>query len=106
MKYAINSALGTPEVLKRKLGAEYIVPVTLHASAFTSGKCAAGTAIDEDGKVAETTEGVSNAVGILINDVYDDNPNGSLIKAFAVINSSNSTATSADKTALPLLVFE
>lgn len=108
MRFAEVTKSSTPEVLKRLLGAEYLVPVVLDSTAFTSGVCAAGTAIDKDGKVAKTdgTTGLSNAVGILLNDVYVENPNGSLVKAFAVINSANTTATAADKTALPLLMFE
>ena len=52
MKYASTSILGTPEVLKRKLGGELITPITVHASAFTSGKCAAGTVLAADGKAS------------------------------------------------------
>ena len=104
MKYAVNSALGTPEVLKRKLGGELITPITVAAGAFTSGKCAAGTVLAADG--TKSTGDGSDCFGILINDVYDDNPNGSVIRAFATINSSNTTATTADRAAMTDLVFE
>ena len=104
MKYAQTSALGTPEVLKRKLGGELITPITVHASAFTNGLCAAGTVLAADGK--ESSGDGSDCFGILINDVYADNPNGSVIRAFATINTANTTATSDDRAALSLLVFE
>lgn len=90
MKYTTNSVGTTPEILKRKLGAEFSKPITLHTSAFTGGVCKAGTPIDKDGKVANT----ASAVGILWNDVYDSNPNGSLIVAYAVINLANAEANS------------
>lgn len=96
----------TLEVLKRKLGAEYFVPVTV--TGFTNGVCRAGSPIGADG----TVQNNANAVGILLNDVYEENPNGSLIKAFAVINTANAEANtgltidSAVKTALPMVIFE
>ena len=96
----------TPEILKRKLGAEYLVPVTI--TEFDNGVCKAGSPIDEDGAVANS----ENAVGILLYDVYEQNPNGSLIKAFAVVNTANAEANTgltiedAVKTALPMVIFE
>ena len=39
----------TPEILKRKLGAEYLVPVTI--TEFDNGVCKAGSPIGSDGKV-------------------------------------------------------
>ncbi len=85
MKFSSKSILATPEILKRKLGAEYVTPITLGSTAFTSGVCKAGNPIDADGKVSND----GDAIGILLNDVYDENPNGALIKGFAVINKSN-----------------
>lgn len=96
----------TPEILKRKLGAEYLVPVTI--TEFENGVCKAGSPIDEDGAVANSED----AVGILLYDVYEQNPNGSLIKAFAVVNTANAEANTgltiedAVKTALPMVIFE
>lgn len=90
MKYSTKSVNSTPEILKRKLGAELFVPVTIHSTAFTSGVCKAGTPIDKDGKVANTAD----VKGILLNDVYDENPNGSLIVAYAVVNKENAKANS------------
>ena len=96
----------TPEILKRKLGAEYLVPVTI--TEFENGVCKAGSPIGADGEV----ENSADAVGILLYDVYEQNPNGSLIKAFAVVNTTNAEANTgltiddAVKTALPMVIFE
>lgn len=106
MEFKSTEIGSAKEVLKRKTGGELIVPVTLDSTAFTSGKCAAGTAIDKDGKTATTSGGASNAVGVLLNDVYDANPNGALIKGFASINTDNTSVTSADIAALTNLIFE
>ena len=118
MKFDSNAINMTPEILKRKLGAEYLVPVTIAATEFAyTDVIKAGTPINADGEVAEDTEygGVytSDAVGILLNDVYAENPNGSLIKAFAVVNTDNcpkvdnvSVITDYVKAALPLIIFE
>ena len=101
-----TSVQTTPEILKRKLGAEYLVPVTV--TQFANGVCKAGSPIGADGTVQNGT----NAVGILLYDVYEQNPNGSLVKAFAVINTENAEANagltidSAVKTALPMVIFE
>ena len=99
----------TPEILKRKLGGELIVPVTITDSTLASaGVVKAGSPINADGAIANTAD----AVGILLNDVYAENPNGALVKAFATINLANANANSgltiadAVKTALPNIVFE
>lgn len=115
----VQSAIDmTPEILKRKLGGEYFVPVTIKSTEFSGvDVILAGTPINADGEVAQdtTAQGVttSDAVGILLNDVSVDNPNGSLIKAFAAVNTANcptssgsSVITDAVKAALPLIVFE
>ena len=108
MKYSVTSAGMTPEILKRKLGAEYSKPITVDDSAFTAGVCKAGTPLGADGKVANS----ASAAGILWNDVYDSDPNGSILVGFAVINESVANAwsgltiDSAVKTALPNLIFE
>lgn len=119
MKFATNDVTMTAEILKRKLGAEYMVPVTIASSEFAyTDVIKAGTPIAADGTVAEDTvideyTSTSNAVGILLNDVYVENPNGSLIKAFAVVNTANcpkvdnvSVITDYVKAALPLICFE
>lgn len=106
MRFAEVTKSSTPEVLKRMLGAEYLKPIVLDSTAFTNGVCAAGTAVTEDGTLS-AGDG-SDVYGILLNDVYSDNPNGSAIVASAVINGSNSTATSDDRTALAakVVIFE
>lgn len=99
----INS---TPEILKRKLGGELLVPVTI--TEFEDGVCKAGSPIDEDGAVANSAD----AIGILLYDVYEENPNGSIVKAYATINLANAEANSgltiddAVKTALANVTFE
>ena len=108
MKFAENSVAMTPEILKRKLGSELIVPITLASGAFTNGVCKAGSPISGAGVVANT----SDAEGILLNDVYEENPNGALIKAYATINTVNANANagitiaSAVKTKLQNITFE
>lgn len=108
MKFNNSSIAVTPEILKRKLGAEYLMPITIAPAALTTGVCKAGTPIGADG----TVQNGANAVGILLNDVYAENPNGSLIKGFAVVNKANAeansglTIASAVLTALPNVVFE
>lgn len=108
MKYAETNVGMTPEILKRKLGGELFAPITVASGAFTNGVCKAGTPLGADGAVANTAD----AVGILLNDVTNDNPNGSLIKAFATINTAvaqaHSGVTYADamKEALSNIVFE
>ena len=99
----INS---TPEILKRKLGGELLVPVTI--TEFADGVCKAGSPIGADGKIANTAD----VVGILLYDVYEENPNGSIVKAYAAINLANAEANSgltiaeAVKTALANVTFE
>ena len=99
----INS---TPEILKRKLGGELLVPVTI--TEFADGVCKAGSPIGADGKIANTAD----AVGILLYDVYQENPNGSIVKAYATINLANAEANSgltiaeAVKTTLANVTFE
>ena len=99
----------TPEILKRKLGGELIVPVTIASSEFSSATVVkAGNPISASGTIANT----SAAVGILLNDVYAENPNGALIKAYATVNKANAeanasiTIASAVISALPLVTFE
>lgn len=104
MKFSDVTISATPEVLKRKLGAEYLKEITIDDSAFTNGFLAAGSAVAADGK-ASSGDG-SDVYGITLNDCYADNPNVSVIVAFAVINGANSTATSSDRAALTNLYFE
>ena len=109
MQVNVNEVAMTPEILKRKLGAEYLVPITIASSEFASTDVVkAGSPISASGTIANT----ASAVGILLNDVYAENPNGSLIKAFAVINKANAeenagiTIADAVISALPNVIFE
>lgn len=108
MKFNEKAISSTPEILKRKLGGELFVPVTIADSAFTNGVCKAGTPIGADG----TVQNGASVKGILLNDVTDDNPNGSLVVAFATINVANAKANSgvtldpAVKTTLANIIFE
>lgn len=109
MVFDTNSVVSTPEILKRKLGGELFVPITIASSEFTNTDVVkAGSPIGADG----TIQNDADAVGILLNDVYVDNPNGSLIKAFATINLANAQANSGltiaetAKSALANIIFE
>ena len=108
MKFQTTSVASTPEILKRHTGAELIVPITVADGAFANGVVKAGTPLDADGAIANSASGV----GILLNDVYADDPNGALIKAFATINVANAEKNSgltldpALKSALKNLIFE
>jgi len=104
MRYADVSIAATPEVLKRKLGAEYLKEIEIHSSAFTNGVLAAGSAVTKAGK--KSAGNGSDVYGITLNDCYEDNPNVSVIVAFAVINLNSTTATTSDRAALTNLCFE
>lgn len=112
MKFSTQTVSMNPPILKRKLGGELFTPVTLASTAFSGGVCKAGTPINASGAKATTSNGTNDAVGILLNDVTDDNPNGSLIKAFATVNATEGATHSgvsydtALKTALNLIKFE
>lgn len=120
MKFSETSVTTQLEILKRKLGGELFEPIKLDATAFTNGVCKAGSPIAADGKFVNgrTTSADSVSVndaapvGILLSDVYDSNPNGTIVKAFACVNEANANANAgitiaeAVKTALPLIVFE
>ena len=108
MKFAEKSVKTQKEIWKRKLGGELFGPITLNETAFTNGVCKAGNPIAANG----TVDNVSSPIGILLTDVYEDNPNGTIVKAFACVNEANANANvgitiaKAVKTALPLIVLE
>ena len=112
MNFSDVSINSQPEILKRQLGGELVEPITLDSTAFTNGVCKAGNPIDADGKKVNSGAEESAAVGILLNDVYSDDPNGAIVKAFACVNLSNAnsnagiTIAAGVKTALSLIVFE
>ena len=108
MKFKSTKVNMQPEILKRKLGGELFSEITLDFTGVTGGVVKAGSPISAAGAVANTAD----AVGILYTDVYEENPNGTIIKAFACVNEANCNANSGlvlaetVKTALPLIVFE
>ncbi len=108
MKFKESSVTTQLEILNRRLGGELFAEVALADSAFKDGVCKAGNPINADGEVDNATA----PIGILLNDVTDDNPNGTIVKAFATVNekrcNANAGITLADATkkALPLIVFE
>lgn len=111
MLYEQNEYVGDVQILKRKPFEG--IPMTLDFSAVTdktdSGKkiVKAGTPIGAAG-VADNT---ATVVGILLHDVTEDRPQGTLLKK-AYINAdvaqkhSGVTYDDAVKTALPMVVFE
>lgn len=110
MKMESKSISSQLEILKRKLGGELFEPITLKTGAFKDGICKAGNPIKADGTIDNT--GSSAAIGILLKDVYEENPNGTIVKAFACVNEKNCntnagiTLNASVKKALPLIVFE
>ena len=109
MVYESNAIASQPEILKRKLGGELFTPITIASTEFANTDVVkAGSPIGADG----TIQNDGDAVGILLNDVYVDNPNGSLIKAFATINLANAesnsglTLASTCKAKLTNIIFE
>lgn len=108
MKFKSTAVNVQPEILKRKLGGELFSEITLDFTGVTNGVVKAGSPISASGVVANTAD----AIGILYTDVYEENPNGTLVKAFACVNESNCnknsglTLASEAKSALSLIVFE
>ena len=100
--------LTQPEIRKRLLGGELVEPITVtDPSLASAGVVKAGTPLDADGVIANTDD----AKGILLNDVFKDNPNGTIITAFAEINKdvaeawSGVTYATAMTTKLSNIVF-
>ena len=112
MKFENKTVTSTPEILKRKTGGELLVPMAITAFTSEVTEVKAGNLINEDGEIATTTSGESDAIGILINDVTVDNPNGSILRAFGTVNvavaqaHSGHTITDAEKAALPNIIFD
>ena len=73
MSFVRNTVNVVPEIL---YNAEYVGDaITLDAAAFTAGVCKAGTPISKDGTVANSNA----AVGILLHDVYEERPQGTIV---------------------------
>lgn len=108
MNFTSTTVASNPKILKRMLGGELMESVTIASAAFTNGVCKAGSPISAAGLVSNT----SSAVGILLNDVYSTNPNGSILKAFGIVNLANAKSNSGltidatVKTALSSIAFE
>ena len=111
MQYEQTKYVGDVQILKRK--PFEAIPMTLDFSSvgtkLANGKkvVKAGTPIGSTG-VADNT---ATVVGILLHDVTEDRPQGTLLKK-AYINTavaqehSGVTIEEAVKTALPMVVFE
>lgn len=111
MQYEQTEYLGDVQILKRKPfeGIPMTLDFTSVSTKLPNGKkvVKAGTPIGATG-VADNT---ATVVGILLHDVSEDRPQGTLLKK-AYINTavaekhSGVTYESAVKTALPMVVFE
>ena len=111
MQYEQTEYVGDVQILKRK--PFEAVPMTLDFTSvetkLANGKkvVKAGTPIGATGTVDNT----ATVVGILLHDVTEDRPQGTLLKK-AYINTavakehSGVTIEAAVKTALPMIVFE
>lgn len=125
MKYENKEVIVQPEILMRHTGDELIVPLAFGEMAFAdmeSDTIYAGSPIvmsqnPVEPVVAKTQQLQGSAIGILLNDVTKDNPNGALIKAFATVNVDKANYSleryetsfelrSPLETALPNIVFE
>lgn len=114
MKTTAEVVTGNVEVLyKSNYEAEAI---TLDSTAFTNGICKAGTPIARDGKIAATTPGASGAAatttafGILLSDVYEARPQGSVVYMGTINESvakdhSGVTIDDTMKAAMPRVTF-
>lgn len=108
MKFKTTEVNMQLEILKRKLGGELFEEITLDFTGVEGDMVKAGTPISAAGVAANTAD----AIGILYTDVSRDNPNGTIIRAFACVNEANCNANSGlvlaeeAKTALSLIVFE
>ena len=105
MKVSASTVADEVQILKRP-GFEAI-PITLDSSAFTNGVCKAGAPNGAGGVIKND----KNCIGILKEDVYEDRPQGTILKKAYVRNdviTSHYGTAIADtaKAALPMIVFE
>lgn len=112
-------ALADMKVIQKSVGGDVEIlwnsdfvgrAITLDTTAFTDGVCKAGTPIDKDGKKAATTSTTSNAIGILLADVYEERPQGTIvydgtIKLAVAQTHSGVTYDDPTKAALPKITF-
>lgn len=110
MQFEQTSYVGDVQILKRK--PFEAIPMTLDFTSVTDKVnekkiVKAGTPIGAAG----TADNTATVVGILLHDVTEDRPQGTLLKK-AYINTavaqehSGVTIATAVKTALPMIVFE
>lgn len=105
MEYEKITLDGDVQILKRPPFEG--IPITLDFSEVSGGVVKAGTPISAAGVAANT----SSAIGILLFDVTEDRPQGTILKK-AYINTAVAeehagiTYDSAVKAALPMVVFE
>lgn len=110
MGYTTKTVSGDVEIL---YNSEYVGDaMTLDTTAFTDGVCKAGTPMAASGKKAETdgTAKTSNAVGILLHDVDQKRPQGTVviggyINTAVAQSHSGVTYDDATKAALKNVVF-
>ena len=109
MKVQNDKFLTQPEIRKRLLGGELTEPITVtDASLATNGVVKAGSPLNADGEIANSAA----AKGILLNDVFEDNPNGTILSAFGEVNKnvaeswSGVTYTAAMISALSNIKFQ
>lgn len=105
MKVSAKTIADEVQILKRP-GFEAI-PITLDSTAFTDGVCKAGAPIGAGGVIKND----KNCIGILKEDVFEDRPQGTILKkAYVrtdVITKHFGTAIAETaKAALPMIVFE
>lgn len=104
MGYTTKTVEGIVEIL---YNSEYVGDaMTLDTEAFTDGVCKAGTPIGADGKKASG----ATAVGILLHDVYQERPQGTVviggyIKTSVAQEHSGVTYSADIKSALKNVVF-
>lgn len=109
MKVQNDKYLTQPEIRKRLLGGELTEPITVTDASLASNHVVkAGSPLDANGEIANSAD----AKGILLNDVFEDNPNGTILSAFGEVNKavaeswSGITYTSAMISALGNIKFQ
>lgn len=83
------------------------ISITLDSTAFSNGVCKAGTPIGVGGVIKND----KNCIGILLHDVLQTRPQGTILKKAYVRNDVitkhyGSAIVEAAKAALPMIVFE
>jgi hypothetical protein len=109
MKVQNDKYITQPEIRKRLLGGELTEPITVTDEKLsTDGVVKAGSPLDANGEIANT----GDAKGILLNDVFEENPNGTILSAFGEVNKavaeswSGITYTAAMMSALGNIKFQ